>query len=200
VRITPAPRRRGSQDGARPCRCCAPQAIGPPQAGPSGSVDHLISSDANVLFSAAYRPEAGLRRRLWRLPGAGLITPVHAAEEARIRNLSQTEQRRELEELLGPVEVVLTAASTDHTLFSALGVARQRPSRTARGARCGGNAASHRRLRHFGPYYGKRIEGVLVLPPGEYFSSRTEWVDASKAYDLSVVCSGRLPCLRAPNG
>ena len=29
-------------------------------------------------------------------------------------------------------------------------------------------------FRHFGPYYGKRIEGVLVLPPGGYLASRTE--------------------------
>jgi len=28
-------------------------------------------------------------------------------------------------------------------------------------------------FRHFGPYYGKRIEGVVVLPPGESFASRT---------------------------
>jgi uncharacterized protein len=27
-------------------------------------------------------------------------------------------------------------------------------------------------FRHFGPYYGERIEGVLILPPGEYLSLR----------------------------
>jgi hypothetical protein len=27
---------------------------------------------------------------------------------------------------------------------------------------------------HFGPYYGKRIEGVLILSPGDYLSLRTE--------------------------
>jgi len=29
-------------------------------------------------------------------------------------------------------------------------------------------------FRHFGPYYGERIEGVIVLSPGEYLSSRSE--------------------------
>ena len=82
-------------------------------------MDHLIFLDANVLFSAAsYHTDPGLRR-LWRLPAARLITSVYAAEEAR-RNLSHPKQRRELEELLDPVEIVPTAAPTDHPLFSAL--------------------------------------------------------------------------------
>jgi len=28
-------------------------------------------------------------------------------------------------------------------------------------------------FRHFGPYYGERIEGVLILSPGDYLSLRT---------------------------
>ncbi len=135
-------------------------------------MDDLIFLDANVLFSAAYRPDAGLRR-LWRLPGARLITSVYAAEEAR-RNLSNLVQRSELEELLGPVEVVATTASTDHPLFSALELPdKDRPVVLA----AIGVGATHLLtgdFRHFGPYYGKRIEGVLALPPGEYLSSRTE--------------------------
>ena len=78
----------------------------------------LVFLDANVLFSAAYRFDTGLRR-LWRLPTARLITSAHAAEEAR-RNLSDPGQRRELEELLGSVEVVPTAALRDHPLFSTM--------------------------------------------------------------------------------
>ncbi|CAA9454795.1 MAG: hypothetical protein AVDCRST_MAG28-2277 [uncultured Rubrobacteraceae bacterium] len=35
-------------------------------------------------------------------------------------------------------------------------------------------------FRHFGPYYGKTIEGILGLPPGEYLSSRTERFDVQK--------------------
>ena len=128
--------------------------------------------DANVLFSAAYRSDVGLRR-LWRLPTARLITSAYAAEEAR-RNLSNSGQRRELEELLGSVEVVLTAVPTDRPLFSTMELAdKDRP--VLLGAI--GVGATHLLtgdFRHFGLYYGKRIEGVLVLPPGGNLASRTE--------------------------
>ena len=128
--------------------------------------------DANVLFSAAYRTDAGLRR-LWKLPGARLITSIYAAEEAR-RNLSHPGQWRELEELLGSVEIVPTAAPTDHPLFSDLELPdKDRPILLA-AVSAGATHLLTGDFRHFGPYYGKRIEGVLVLPPGEYLSSRTE--------------------------
>jgi hypothetical protein len=131
----------------------------------------LVFLDANVLFSAAYRPDAGLRR-LWRVPRARLITSAYAAEEAR-RNLSNPGQRRGLEGLLGSVEVVPNAAPTDHPLFSTLQLPdKDRPVLLA----AIGVGATHLLtgdFRHFGPYYGRRIEGVLVLPPGEYFASRT---------------------------
>jgi len=81
-------------------------------------MDHQIFLDANVLFSAAYRHAAGLRR-LWTLSGARLITSVYAVEEAR-RNLNNPGQRSDLEELLGSVEVVPTASPKDHPLLSAL--------------------------------------------------------------------------------
>jgi predicted nucleic acid-binding protein len=135
-------------------------------------LDHLIFLDANVLFSTAYRPDAGLRR-LWRLPGARLITSVYAVEEAR-RNLSNPGQRRELEELLDSVEVVPTTTSTDHPLFCTIELPdKDRPVLLA----AIGAGATHLLtgdFRHFGPYYGKRIEGVLVLPPGGCLSSRTK--------------------------
>ena len=129
--------------------------------------------DANVLFSAAYRRDAGLRR-LWTLPGARLITSVYAAEEAR-RNLSNPGQRSDLEELLGSVEVVPTAAPTVHPLFSSVMQLpdKDRPILLA----AIGIGATHLLtgdFRHFGPYYGKRIEGVLILSPGDYLSLRTE--------------------------
>ena len=128
--------------------------------------------DANVLFSAAYRTDAGLRR-LWKLPGARLITSIYAAEEAR-RNLSHPGQWRDLEELLGSVEIVPTAAPTDHPLFSDLELPdKDRPILLA-AVSAGATHLLTGDFRHFGPYFGKRIEGVLVLPPGEYLSSRTE--------------------------
>ena len=35
-------------------------------------------------------------------------------------------------------------------------------------------------FQHFGPYYGERIEAVLILPPGEYLSLRAGESDLSK--------------------
>ena len=135
-------------------------------------MDHLIFLDANVLFSGAYRPDAGLRR-LWTLPGVRLITSVYAAEEAR-RNLSNPGQRRDLEELLGSVEIVPTAAPPDHSLFSDLELPQKDWPILLAAISAGATHLLTGDFRHFGPYYGKRIEGVLVLPPGEYLSSRTE--------------------------
>lgn len=108
------------------------------------------------------------------LPRARLITPVYAAEEAR-RNLSIAGERRELEELLGSVEVVPTTASTDHPLFLAMELSnKDRPVLLAAIA----VEATHLLLtggfRRFAPYSVKGTEGVLVLPPGEYLSWRTE--------------------------
>ncbi len=131
----------------------------------------LVFLDANVLFSAAYRPDAGLRR-LWRLPRARLITSAYAAEEAR-RNLSDPGQRRELEELLGSVEVVPTAAPTDHPLFLTMELAdKDRPVLLA----AIGAGASHLltgESRHFDLYYRQKIVGVLVTAPVEYLALST---------------------------
>ena len=95
----------------------------------------------------------------------------YAAEEAR-RNLSNPGQQSDLEELLGSVEVIPTAAPTDHPLLSALELpAKDRPILLAAIS----VRATHLLIgdfRHFGPYYGKRIEGVLILSPGEYLSLR----------------------------
>lgn len=153
----------------------------------------LAFLDANVLFCAAYRSDAGLRR-LWKLPRASLITSAYVAEEAR-RNLSNPGQRRELEELLGSVEVVPSAAPEDHPLFSSMELAdKDRPVLLA----AIGIGATHLLtgdFGHLGPYYGKRIEGVLVLSPGGYLSSRTEY-DASKVMAFwSVRLGGCSPCL-----
>jgi uncharacterized protein len=132
----------------------------------------MVFLDANVLFSAAYRPDAGLRR-LWRLPRARLITSAYAAEEAR-RNLCDPGQRRGLEELLGSVEVVLTAAPTDQPLFSILRLADKHRRVLLAAIGVGATHLLTGELRHLGPYYRQSIEGVVVLPPGEYLSSRTE--------------------------
>ena len=130
----------------------------------------LIFLDANILFSAAYRSDAGLKR-LWKLSIARMITSVYAIEEAH-RNLFYPKQRKDLEDLLASVEVVTTALPTEHLLYSSVKLPeKDRPILLA----AIGAGATHLLtgdFRHFGPYYGERIQGVLILPPGGYLSLR----------------------------
>jgi uncharacterized protein len=59
--------------------------------------------DANVLFSAAYREDAGVLA-LWRRPDVQLITSGYAMEEAR-RNLDTADRRSRLETLVAAVHI-----------------------------------------------------------------------------------------------
>lgn len=120
--------------------------------------------DANVLFSAAYRSDSGLLV-LWCRAGATLLTSAYAVDEAR-RNLSGDDQRRRLDALVRRCEIVPTPAAAilpdglvlppgDGIIFLAAVVARSTHLLT--GDRT-----------HFGPYYGRTIAGVLILPPSAY--------------------------------
>jgi predicted nucleic acid-binding protein len=126
-------------------------------------VDRLFL-DANVLFSAAYRPGAGIAR-LWELEKVELVTSPYAAEEARV-NLAEEDQQRRLQELLARVKIVT-------------GLARMPPGATLpQKDRPILQAALHARAthlltgdrQHFGRYFGRRLGGILVLPPAAYFT------------------------------
>jgi hypothetical protein len=129
-------------------------------------VDRLFL-DANVLFSAAYRPGAGLFR-LWKLDNAVLCSSRHALEEARI-NLDEEEQRARLIKLSEGVHFFdeaqwqppggVSLPEKDMPIMLAAIAAR----------------ASHLLtgdIRHFGQYFGKKIEGVAIMLPGEYLRTR----------------------------
>jgi hypothetical protein len=79
-----------------------------PPDGVSG-VDRVFL-DANILFSVAYRRDAGLHQ-LWEMPAITLVASAYAVGEAR-RNQDRTEQRAVLEALLQSVQV-LAATSGD---------------------------------------------------------------------------------------
>jgi len=124
--------------------------------------------DANVLFSAAYRPDAGLRR-LWGLPGVQLLTSAYALEEARI-NLPEAGQRQRLIQLLEGMEVMATAP-TARTLPPEVELPdKDRPILLAAIAAHATHLLTGD-LTHFGPYSGRTIAGVLILRPGEYLRS-----------------------------
>ena len=125
--------------------------------------------DANVLFSAAYRPQSRLRR-LWTLEGVQLVTSVQAVEEAR-RNLRSRAQREELGRLLEGVEIVAVSSRPIN-----LPVNLPEEDRTVLLAAVEAKATHFLTgdFRHFSAYYGKEILGVLILAPAEYFRLREQ--------------------------
>jgi uncharacterized protein len=121
--------------------------------------------DANVLFSAAYRTEAGLLR-LWKLPDIALCTSRYALEEARF-NLADHAQRVRLQKLTSSLEIS-DAPLQDLPPGIKLPVKDAPILQAAIAAR-----ATHLLtgdMRHCGVYFGKVVGGVLILLPAQYLS------------------------------
>lgn len=119
--------------------------------------------DANILFSAAYRENAGLTR-LWDLPGTELVTSAYAAEEAR-RNLADADQLARLEELLARTRIVLESDAPvpagvrlpDKDLPILRAALAVEATHLVTGD-----------VRDFGRYFGKRLAGILIVTPAEF--------------------------------
>jgi predicted nucleic acid-binding protein len=132
--------------------------------------------DANVLFSAAYREEAGLRR-LWKLPDVRLLTSTYALEEAR-RNLREPHQQDRLRKLMRTVrvtgEAMTTHGSQERFDLPAEATLPEKDWPVLLAAVASG--ATHLitgDLRHFGALYGTRIEGVRIVRPATYLQARS---------------------------
>ena len=124
--------------------------------------------DANVLFSAAWRETGGLLR-LWSLPGVELVTSDYAAREAEI-NLPEEVQRRRLRHLLQRVVILSTAASPSPLPADVRLPAKDVPIlQAAMGS--GAAVLLTGDVTHFGPYFGKSLAGVLVLPPAAFLAT-----------------------------
>jgi predicted nucleic acid-binding protein len=121
--------------------------------------------DANILFSSAYRPDAGLRK-LWGIPDIELVTSAYAAEEAR-RNLDLPEQRAALDALLLSVQV-LAATPGDSPLTRPLDLAEKDRPILAMAVATRATHLLTGDVRHFGRYYSQTVAGVLILPPAVY--------------------------------
>lgn len=126
---------------------------------------HRLFLDANVLFSAAYRPDGGVRR-LWLVPGVELVTSDYAIDEAR-RNLPVVEQRVRLDELLARVTRVPTAVMLPRDLAGIDLPGKDRPI-LGSALHCGATHLITGDSRHFGPHFGVRVHGLLILPPAMY--------------------------------
>jgi predicted nucleic acid-binding protein len=124
--------------------------------------------DANVLFSAAYRPDARLLL-LWKLKNVTLCSSRYALEEARI-NLEDEDQRLRLAKLSGAVHLFeadqgplpreVSLPEKDVPIL--LAAIEARASHLLTGD-----------VRHFGPYLGKKIEGIAIVLPGDYLRARS---------------------------
>jgi predicted nucleic acid-binding protein len=139
--------------------------------------------DANVLFSAAYRSDAGLVV-LWRRAGAVLLTSAYAVDEAR-RNLAGEDQRRRLEALVHKCEIVPSPAAALLPEGLVLPPGDQMIFLAAMAARATHLLTGDRT--HFGPYYGRTVAGVLIL-------SRRR---SSPARSASALASSRHSRIRA---
>ena len=119
--------------------------------------------DANVLFSAAYRSDARLRE-LWAAKDVKLVTSSYAVEEAR-RNLDSPEQREELEKLMRKMEVLASSPAERPVTIDL--PQKDRPILLA-AIESKADYLITGDFTHFGKYYGKTVEGVLILTPSEY--------------------------------
>ena len=123
--------------------------------------------DANVLFSAAYRPHAGLLE-LWRLKDAVLCTSRYALEEARA-NLEEQAQHRRLIQLSEGLQLF---EAEPGRLPSGVSLPEKDAPILLAAVRAGASHLLTGDIRHFGPYLGRKIEGIAVILPGEYLRGK----------------------------
>ncbi len=123
--------------------------------------------DANVLFSAAYREGSPLMR-LWHRSGVELMTSAYAHAEAE-RHLNPS-QRMRLTELMRGVRLVPDAPSPKFP--EALSLRTKDIPILAAATAAGATHLITGDRRDFGPYFGKRLGKLLVLPPRDYLAIR----------------------------
>jgi uncharacterized protein len=135
-------------------------------------VDRLFL-DANVLFSAAYNSNSSLRQ-LWALPGTELLSCPFAVQEAH-SNLARARpaQLPELLALLG--RLVLIPDPLPGTPLPP-GVRLPDKDKPILLAALDGQATHLLTgdVRHFGPYFGRTIAGVLIVRPAAYLQARQQ--------------------------
>jgi uncharacterized protein len=122
--------------------------------------------DANVLFSAAYRPDAGLLQ-LWELKDVALCSSRYAVEEARI-NLEQEVQRKRL----GLLAKVHLFEASGQILPSGVSLPAKDAPILLAAIEARATHLLTGDIRHFGPYLGKKVAGIAILLPGVYLRNR----------------------------
>lgn len=137
--------------------------------------DLRVFLDANVLFSAAYREQAGLAV-LWKLHGVHLVTSLYAVQEA-ASNLNQEDAQSRLRDLIEEVEIISDALGIDaRTLDKLAEIVLPDKDRPILAAAVAANAdlLLTGDLQHFGRYFGQVLCGVRILRPAEFLKSLAE--------------------------
>ncbi len=137
--------------------------------------DLRVLLDANVLFSAAYRAQAG-HAGLWKLRGVYLIASLYAAQEA-ANNLNEEDQQSRLRELIEKLEIVSNALGIDATTQDKLaGIElpdKDRPI-VAGAVAAGADFLLTGDIQHFGRYFGQVLGGVRILRPADFLKTLAE--------------------------
>ena len=126
-----------------------------------------IFLDANVLFSAAYRTNTRLLE-LWRLKGASLWSSRYALEEARI-NLAREDQQSRLMKL---AEALTFCEATDRKIPPGIRLPEKDIPILQAAIEGRADFLLTGDIRHFGPYLGRKVEGVVILLPAQYLRQR----------------------------
>jgi predicted nucleic acid-binding protein len=126
-----------------------------------------IFLDTNVLFSAAYRADSGLLA-FWKLRGVTLCSSRYAIEEAKI-NLEEEAQRRRLAQLTPSLQVF---DARERDLPSGITLPEKDAPILLAAMEAQATHLVTGDVRHLGPYFGKTVQGLLVVTPAEYLKLR----------------------------
>ena len=116
--------------------------------------------DANILFSASYLENSGLRR-LWELEDVALVTSSYAIQEAR-RNITATQQIADMTRLLSKVETVEITDEAPNLFREAHGLPDEDQPILWAAIDCGATHLITGDLQHFGKLMDTDIEGVRL--------------------------------------
>lgn len=126
--------------------------------------------DANVMFSAAYRPNSGINQ-LWHLTNTKLITSLYAIEEAH-RNLKENWQIEHLEKLTASMQTINSTIADEEVIPHNINLRSKDQPILAAAIISKAHYLITGDFRDFGCYYGKSIAGVVILPPAEYLKNK----------------------------
>ena len=124
--------------------------------------------DANILFSAAYKPDSRLLI-LWSLPEITLVTSAYAVEESR-RNLPDQSRKATLDRLVKDLRVLLASRADTRLPTSVHLPEKDLPILTA-AIQTKADVLLTGDVTHFGHLFGKRIKGVRIMTAADFLAT-----------------------------